>query len=46
MEVEIYFFMLVCVHNNFLPPKLFWRVFCSFLKFEQPIMVGVLMLNF
>ena len=29
-----------------LTPKLLWPIFCSFLKFGQPILVGVLMLNF
>ena len=27
-------------------PKLFWLVFCSFLKFGQAILVGILKLNF
>ena len=27
-------------------PKLLWPVFCSFLKFGQPILVRVFMLNF
>ena len=29
-----------------LTPKLLWHVFCSFLKFGQPILVRVLMLHF
>ena len=31
---------------NALTPKLLWHIFCLFLKFGQPILVIVLMLNF
>ena len=37
---------LVGGDNRILIPKLLWPIFCFFLKFEQAILVRVLMLNF
>ena len=38
--------MLNFLNPLVLTPKLFWPIFCLFLKFGQPILVRVLMLNF
>ena len=48
-------FICLKIHNNsssyenyivISNPKLLWPVFCSFLKFGQPVLVIVLMMNF